>query len=88
MIDIMFVEPPRTMNILATRGDKVVFAYPDNGTEWDSKHAWNHLDEGEVYTVDRTIVHRSRTDVYLKEFKDVSFNSVHFKDYTDEEVAE
>lgn len=70
----------KTMNIHAQEGDKVIFAYPDNGWEWQKEHALKYLTINTEYTIDFTDVHSSSTDIYLKEFPEVKFNSVQFRD--------
>ena len=67
------------MDIYSPHGTKVIFAFPDNGYEPDIKRAKEYLAVGFEYTVDSTIVHGSYTDVILKEFPNVKFNSVQFK---------
>ncbi len=72
-----FFEP---MDIWAPSGTKVRPIYengePKNGYPFDIEQVQKHLKQGEFYTVDRTEVHSSTTDVYLKEFPGVRFNSV------------
>ena len=68
------------MNIYAKKGDKVVVSNLTAGYEHDQQVAKNHLNIGEVYTVERTVVHSWYTDVYLLEIPGVKFNSVFFKD--------
>ena len=70
----------RVMNIYAKKGDKVRFAYPDNGRDYDIENAKEHLEPGKEYTIESTSVGQSLTHVYLQEFPGVSFNSVHFED--------
>jgi hypothetical protein len=68
------------MNIRAKKGTKVVFAYPDAGYPFDQEFAKKHLVAGETYTVEKTVIRSCETDVFLKEFPDMSFNSVLFTD--------
>jgi len=68
------------MNIYAQAGSKVIFTNPEDGYTYDQEHAKKYLVKGEVYTVANTEVGSWRTDVYLEEFPDTSFNSVHFSD--------
>ena len=68
------------MNINAKRGDKVVFSHPNAGTSIHQAIAREHLAEGQAYTVERTEVEFSHTDVFLHEFPDTFFNSVLFSD--------
>lgn len=68
-----------TMDIYSSSGTKVEFAYPDAGYPEHQKMATKHLILGAQYTIDRTEVESWNTKVYLKEFPDIAFNSVHFK---------
>jgi hypothetical protein len=70
----------RTMNIYANPGDKIVFYYPNNGLSKDKENAKKYLKQGEIYTVDHTVVYSESTKVFLVEFPGVIFNSVQFKD--------
>ena len=67
-----------TMDIYSPRGSKIKFIYPDSGLDGDIEVAKNHLTIGQIYTVNRTIVHGSVTFVYLTEVPDIPFNSVQF----------
>lgn len=69
------------MNIYAKEGHKVVTEHLDWGYNLDSEKANKFLVKGQVYTIEYTDVHSWNTDVYLKEFPNISFNSVHFEDY-------
>lgn len=68
----------KTMNIDSPEGTKVKTTVNllENGLEYDKRIAKAYLDPGKVYTVDYTVVGSSCTDVYLKEFPGVMFNSV------------
>jgi hypothetical protein len=68
------------MNIHAKPGAKVVFSNPKAGYPSDQKLAKEHLEVGKTYTVSVTDVDQSRTNVYLKEFPEIAFNSVLFSD--------
>jgi len=70
-----------TMDIHSKEGDVVLYNFPFNGYEGDQATAAKYLSEGNTYTVDHTIVYSSSTDVFLKEFPDIAFNSVMFSDY-------
>lgn len=74
-----------TMNIYSEEGDKVVFAFPDNGYDSDIEKCKKHLVVGRTYTIDYTEVGGSHTDVHLVEFPNVRFNSVNFADLKDYE---
>ena len=68
------------MNIYALEGHKVTCSTLDAGYENNKEVATKHLTVGNVYTVDYTNVDSWHTDVYLKEFPDVAFNSIFFED--------
>lgn len=70
------------MNIEAEKGDKIIYNHPDAGYEPDHKKAKARLKLNEIYTVERTEVYNWHTNVYIKEFPDMYFNSVMFDDYT------
>lgn len=72
----MFNEP--TMDIYSEPGTKVRFT-GRNGSDCDLLMSKSYLVVGRVYTVDHTEVANYSTDVFLKEFPDVPFNSVHFQ---------
>lgn len=76
---------PEVMNIYAKNGHKVIFAYPTHGRKSCQKLAERYLEHGEIYTVDFTDVGQSHTNVFLKEFPHVGFNSVLFKDAQNKE---
>lgn len=66
-----------SMNIYAKKGTKVRVAHPSWGYEHDQKKV---ADMDGIYTVERTEVHSSSTDVYLEEFPGKRFNSVNFEE--------
>lgn len=68
------------MNIYALNGHKVSFTHPNGGWPYDQQQAKTYLELDNTYTVDRTIVHSSSTDVFLKEVPNIKFNSVMFDD--------
>lgn len=54
------------------------FAYPANGYQGDRDLAAKHLVPGRTYVIDRLVVGRSRTTIYLHGFPGIGFNSVQF----------
>jgi len=68
------------MDIYSKEGTKVTPNYKDgkpvNGSEYDAKKVLKHLQHGQWYTVQSTDVGNWSTDVYLKEFPGIPFNSV------------
>ena len=72
------------MNIYAKEDDQVIYQFPDNGYHHHQQTAQKYLIIGQVYTVSYTDIHNLSTNVYLKEFPQIRFNSVLFSDYKDE----
>lgn len=68
------------MDIHAKNGSKVVFSNPTNGYTHHQKTAAEHLEVGQEYAVDYTVVSNFHTDVFLIEVSGVAFNSVLFED--------
>lgn len=68
------------MNINATPGTKVIYAFSDNGWDYDMVQARRLLELGGTYTIHHTCIHESSTDVHLTEVPGVRFNSVMFAD--------
>jgi len=66
------------MDIYSPPGTKVKFKFPNAGYDPDVELAAKHLKIGATYTVARTTVHRSSTDVELVEHPGILFNSAHF----------
>lgn len=71
-----------SMNIYAKENDKVICKTHSAGYTNDVEK--KHLEIGKQYTVERTIVHQSSTEVFLKEFPGISFNSVFFEDFKED----
>lgn len=59
-------------------GDKVFFGFPTSGYDFDQRLAAQNLVLGKEYTISRLDIHAWNTDIYLKEIKGISFNSVLF----------
>lgn len=68
------------MNIYSPKGTKVIFCFPNSGYEYQQQDAQKHLVIGNIYTVSRTEVYPSSTNVYFEETGDIAFNSVFFGD--------
>jgi hypothetical protein len=67
------------MPIDARPGTKVVFAYPDNGTEGDKRTICKlGLMPGQAFTVKRTEPHGFHTNLFLAEFPETPLNTVNF----------
>ena len=60
-------------------GDKVVFAYLENGYLRDIELAGKLLSEGSTYIVEKVIVESFFTTIYFNEFQGIGFNSVNFE---------
>ena len=67
------------MDIHSVPGTKIKFTAA-GGYEGQQEFAKTFLALGEFYTVEKTIVHNFHTDVYIKEFPSMSFNSCLFDD--------
>lgn len=76
------------MNIYAIKGHKVKYVGINNFSRITviielsdyQKNALKYLIYDKTYTVEKTNVYNWYTEVYLQEFPEISFNSVHFKD--------
>lgn len=68
------------MNIYALKGHKVRCENLSAGYDHDRETAKKYLEVGKEYTVEQTKVDSWHTDVWLREFPDVKFNSVFFED--------
>jgi hypothetical protein len=70
-----------TMNIYAPSGTLVMVTDTSakNGYTSDEQQIEKHCKIGDVYHVTRTIVHSSSSEVYLKEFPGIAFNTVNFE---------
>jgi len=68
------------MNIYAKQGSKVIFSNPNAGYDFDQQRAGEHLEVGKVYTVRRTEVQDSSSQVFLEEVPAIGFNTVLFTD--------
>jgi len=67
-----------TMDIRSKPGTKVIFKYPENGSNSDIKWANGVLVVGETYTVENIQIEQSISLVDFKEFPEWQFNTVHF----------
>jgi hypothetical protein len=72
------------MNIYAIEGHRVKCDTFDAGYEYDRERAREYLEIGKEYTIDYTVVDSWSTDVYLKEFPNIVFNSVFFEDVVEQ----
>ncbi len=68
------------MNIYALKGHKVKATSLNQGYQYHIENAEKYLKLDQIYTVDRTEVASSKTEVYLQEFPDIPFNSTMFED--------
>lgn len=73
-----FIEPEETMNIYSPPGSKIIFT-GENGQDWEQENARKFLVVGEEYTLQCAEIFSNSTDVVLKEFPKLVFNSVLFK---------
>lgn len=72
------------MNIYALEGHKVRCITFSAGYDYDKEMAKKHLELNKEYTVDYTSVDGYSTDVHLKEFPNIKFNSVFFEDVVEQ----
>lgn len=65
------------------KGDKVVYFNPNQDSEFDQQKELTeeHLEVGEIYTVDYLVQQGNSTEIFLKEFPEKGFNSSFFKKY-------
>ncbi len=70
-------EYEKSMRINAPKGQKVIFKGPRDGL-WGGGHADDRLLAGKVYTVEKTRVFKSHSEVVLAELPDTEFNTVMF----------
>lgn len=80
-LELVFSEEDK-LNIYALPGFrvKVTSASATWGYGSDQETVRDHLRVDEIYTVERTEVRDSSTEVYLQEVPDIAFNSVNFVD--------
>ena len=71
-----------TMCIYAPKGHKLKVTEQtfNNGYDLDKELITKYLEINKEYTVNFTNIGQSHTDVILKEFPDIAFNSVNFID--------
>lgn len=71
-----------SMDINSPEGTKVMGLFKDgsllNGYDFQKIDAERFVKPNIKYTVDHTVVHSWSSEVYLKEFPEHSFNTVHF----------
>lgn len=72
------------MNLFALEGHKVWCSTLVGGDKHDQELAESYLEKYMSYTVERTKVYSFHTDVWLKEFPNVCFNSVFFEDVVEQ----
>lgn len=67
------------MNIYTLTGKKVRCINLSGGYNYDQELAKKHLEIGSEYTIDYTDVGSWHTDVFLRGYPEVAFNSVFFE---------
>ena len=72
------------MNIYALEGHKIKCETLSGGYDYHKKIAEQYLTVGSEYTTEKTEVDSWHTDVFLKEFPNVKFNSVFFEDVSEQ----
>lgn len=68
-----------TMDINTPIGSKVRFSFLENGNCYDVEKAKKYLKKNEIYTIKKIYISSWRTDIILKEFPGIEFNSVQFE---------
>lgn len=66
------------MDIYTKKGTMVQFRHPDAGYNSHQETAKKYLKVMKSYTIESTDISSGHTNVYLKEFPGIGFNSVHF----------
>ena len=61
-----------------TKGEKIVYCNFKSGFEKDIEKANKYLEKNSVYTVEKIYVKLWKTEIYLEEFPETSFNSCIF----------
>lgn len=64
-----FFQNDDTMDISTPIGSKVIFAFPNNGTEYEQELAAEYLKLNTEYTLEKIDIGSWKTDIYLKEKK-------------------
>jgi hypothetical protein len=67
-------------NIYSRAGSKLIYL-DKNGYDEDREEANKFLKKGELYTVDHVDIFKYSSTVYLKEFPEMGFNMVMFRNY-------
>ena len=76
------------MNIYTLPG-KIVYSFTHTGgTPEEIKLIKELIEIGKPYTVEKTVVHTWHTEVYLKEFPGISFNSIFFRNLLNQSKLE
>lgn len=73
-----------TMDINSEPGTRVIFKYPNNGSEYDGNLSSEELLFNGIYTVKEVFVGGSRSYVELVEKPGMEFNTVHFANIEEE----
>lgn len=68
----------KSMNIYSKPGTKIVYDNLTDGYEWNRKHCDKYLEAGKEYTVCHIDIGNFSSEIYLKEFLNISFNTVMF----------
>lgn len=76
-----FIEPPKTVDMNSKHGDKIVYLFPKNGSQYDQEECKRLLEYKMIYTVDAVDIGNYITYVKLKELGDEWFNAVMFDNY-------
>ena len=72
-----------SMNIYSPPGTKIVYNNPEAGYDHDQQQCSKLLQIGNIYTVAGISVYSYASDLYLKEFPGIIFNTVMFDNIED-----
>lgn len=68
------------MNIYSLKGHKVICKKLHNGYDYHKENAIKYLQIDAIYTIEKTVINKYCTNVYLQEIPNIEFNSVFFED--------
>ena len=66
---------------------KVVYDKPENGRQGHKDTANKYLTVGETYTMYKKVIHSCHTEIFIKEYPEIAFNSVMFSDPSKQSIS-
>ena len=66
------------------KGKMIRYVNPNAGYDFDKEKVAEHLTLHNIYKVSKYEIYNWKTDIYLEDFDDIRFNSVHFEDVIEE----